>query len=340
MRLLGEVTEDTAPPPRLPRFAPPSRSRFGRGCVHYGIMIPDLPPPHHFMANMTVIGYSGWRAWDDDSALQGTARGTAIVGHGTAATTHDPFSSHGASECDFAPDGSMLCFGDDYTISGRYPNFRLVSTRRGFGVDLALTATGEVSWFANSRFYQHLSLLTRYQGNIMHNGADSAVAGLCTFEYGTGLAPYMIASRPLPPRLKLPNDFFTYHVINLDTDTQLLLVVVGTFGRQPGVVGAWLRTVGGGAKRLGTTVRFEVLDYRPEPVVGHDGQPMAVPSSFTWTIRDGHTVLARLMGTVDTQWLHAGMGNIAGYKLFGEFDGRVLTGRGYLEYSDRRHGRP
>ncbi len=95
----------------LPEFRPPTTHRFGRGIAHYGIMIPDLPAPHHFMANMMVIGYAGIRAFDVDAARRGRARDTATLGHGTAATTHDPFSVYGADETHFAPDGSLLQFG-------------------------------------------------------------------------------------------------------------------------------------------------------------------------------------------------------------------------------------
>lgn len=335
-RLLGATSYQPRPLPSPAVFAPPSASRFRRGMVHYGIMIPDLPAPHLFMANMTNIGYSGFKAWDDDAALQGTARTTATVGHGTAATTHDPFSSHGATDSEFAGDGSQLRFGENFTISGLYPDYHLNTARPGFAVDLTLTATGEVTWFAKSPMYKHISLLTRYRGAIVHDGTRTEVAGLCTFEYGSGYHPGMISSRPLPPKVKIPYDLFTYHVLNLDADTQLLLAGMGMFGDRPAIVSAYLRTAGAGVRRLGSSVRFEVTQYRAEPTLSPDGTPMTVPVSFTWSIREGETTVATVHGLVDTQWLYAGMGNIAGYAYEGRFEGRAVTGRGYLEYSDRR----
>ncbi len=336
-RILGSTSYDTPLLPSPTVFPPPAPGRFGRGAAHYGIMIPDLPAPHYFMANMTVIGYSGFKAWDDDSALQGTARKTATVCHGTAATKHDPFSTHSLDDCEFAPDGSLLRFGDDYTISGLYPNFRLVSSRPGFAVDLELTATGEITWFAKSRPYDHLGLVTRYRGSITHEGTRTEVAGLCTYEYASGFMPYMVASRPLPSWLKFPVDFFSYQVIDLDADTQLLFATVGALGTRPALVGAYLRAAGKGVKRLGTSVRFEVLEHQREPVIGCDAKPMVMPSTFAWTVRDGASTLAELNCTVDTGWLYAGMGNIGGYHFDGRFEGRQITGRGYVEYSDRRH---
>lgn len=323
----------------LPALAPVSTSRFGSGSVHYGVMIPDLPAPHHFLANMTVLGYTGCRAWDDDDGFSGSARQMASVSHGTAATLHNPFEVYGAADTDFAPDGSALRFGHGYTVGGTYPKYRVVSQRPDFGVDLRLTATGDISWFVKGPMYKHLSLLTRYEGDLEHQGSRTRVAGLCTFEYATFRTPYMLADRPLPGRFKVPIDFFTYQVINLDADTQLLLVGMGALRTQPLWFCAYLRRAGQGVSRPGTSVRFEVLTFQPDPAHGGNGKPMVMPELFRWTIRDGDRITGRLDCTVDTQWLYAGMGNIAGYHFEGEFQGRDVTGRGYLEYSDRRNYR-
>lgn len=336
-RAFGVPRKDIDPTTPLPAFRPPTRHRFGRGVAHYGIMIPDLPPPHLFMANMTTIGYSGFRAFDVDQALQGRARDTANVSHGTAATAHDPFSVHGAEDCDFAPDGSKLQFGEGFMISGTYPDFRLRTSRPGFKVDLALTATGEATWFTRSPQYTHIVLMTRYQGSITHEGIATDVAGLCTFEYASGFFPTMIMNRPLPAPLKLPYDFFNYHVLNLDEDTQLLLAVAGMLGDTCLTTVAYERVAGSGSRRLGDSVRFEVIEFAPDTVTGLDGRPMHVPSKIRWTIREQETVIGVINESVDTQWLYAGMGNIAGCTYSGTYRGADLAGRGYLEYSDRRN---
>ncbi|MFC4373759.1 DUF6670 family protein [Nocardia halotolerans] len=334
--LLGVVAPGFPADTPLPAFTPPSKSRFGQGVAHYGIMIPDLPAPHHFMANMTVVGFTGFRAWDVDHARQGRARDTSTVGHGTAATDHDPFSAHGAEDSEFAPDGSSLRFGPDYTITGTYPNFRLRSVRPGFETDLEITATGDVTWFTKRPYYTHLALLSRYRGTITHEGNSTDVAGLCSFEYGKGNAPTMVRDKPLPAKLKVPFDFFTYHVLNLDADTQLLLVGTGTGTDTPLAMLAFERTAGGGSRRLGTSVRFEVTEFRDQPFVCPDGETMFMPASFRWTIRDGSQTITTLDGSVDTQWLYAGVNVVAGYTYTATHEGRQISGRGYLEYSDRR----
>ncbi len=334
--VIGVVGRDFPADTALPAFTPPSQSRFGQGVAHYGIMIPDLPAPHHFMANMTIIGYTGFRAWDVDFALRGRHRDTATVGHGTAATTHDPFSIHGRDDTEFAPGGSMLRFGPDYIISGTYPSFRLQSARPGFETDLEITATGDVTWFTKRPYYTHLALLSRYRGTLTHNGHRTEVSGLCSFEYGKGHFPTMILDKPLPAKLKAPFDFFTYHVLNLDESTQLLLVGTGIGSDVPLALFATECTANSGPQRIGHSVRFEVTRFQGEPIIGPDGESMAMPAAFTWTIRDGNRVVSTINGTVDTQWLYAGVNSIAGYVYTADHKGRTITGRGYIEYSDRR----
>lgn len=333
--LTGASSHATPPLPTPPIFPSYTSHPHRRGCVHYGIMIPDLPAPHQFLATMTVIGSAGFRAWDDDNAWQGPPRSTVTVSHGTAATTDDPFTALNLADCDLADDGSLLRFGDALTISGIYPHYRLDSRRPGFEVDLDLTATGEITWFAKSPLYEHMSLLTRYEGTITHQGTPMQVSGLGTYEWGSGITPHNVLPRPLPARWKIPIDFFTYQVIDLDADTQLLLVGVGAV-HEPMLVSAYLRTAGSGVERLGTSVRFQVLEHQNEPLTGHDGKAMAVPATFAWTIHDGARTLLELTGTVDTHLLYAAMGNIGGYRYQGRFDGRDISGRGYMEYSDRR----
>ena len=64
---------------------PPSSTRvLTKGAAHYGIMIPDLPEPHRFLAHMIVIGGTGFRAWDDNGAIPGRPRGVTQLGWGTA----------------------------------------------------------------------------------------------------------------------------------------------------------------------------------------------------------------------------------------------------------------
>ncbi|MDF3031163.1 MAG: hypothetical protein K0R03_1721 [Moraxellaceae bacterium] len=323
-----------------PLRCPPHAGAGPYGVTHYGVMIPDLPAPHHFLACAAILGGTGMRAFDNDAVAQryGGPRRAATLVHGTAAAVDGHFTHYALPEgMTLKEDGSLLRFGAALELSGRYPAFRVRSERPGFALDLALTATGECTWFAHSAVYQHLSLLTRYHGTLTHEGKVLPVAGLCTYEYARGLSPYAFVNRSLPPRLKLPWDFFSYQVINLDADTQLLFAHCEVMGAAV-LTGAYLRRAGGGAERIDGDVRLRVLTTQAAPGVAPDGRETALPRTFRWSVqaRSGRR-LFEIDATVDTPMLFGiGAGFVGGFRWEGRRDGRPAAGRGYIEYVDRR----
>lgn len=318
------------------KFPPPGTALGSRGMSHYGIMISDLPAPHHFMANMILIGYSGWKAWDDDSLLQSNAKNTISIGHGTAITTHDPLLVIDRMRSNLREDGSLLHFSDEYELRCEYPKFYLKSHVGSFKTDLELTSTDVISWAGSSEMYRHFSLMCTYQGLIEFEGQLTSVNGLCTFEYGTGYLPYMDLKRPLPKAFKLPANFFTYHVINLSATQQLLFCVVGAYEDQSASVVAELRDVNEGAKRFGKRVTFDVLEFRDNKEINpRSGEQMSLPQKFRWTIEGTSDGTIYIDCQVDSSWLYAAMGYIAGYTWTSNMPDHT-EGRGYFEYSDRR----
>ncbi|AOK47461.1 hypothetical protein WT60_11850 [Burkholderia sp. MSMB617WGS] len=320
-------------------FAPDGGARRF-GLVHYGIMIPDLPAPHQFMATAIILGSAGMRVFDTDFAAapgDGPLQ-TATLVHGTAAAVDRHFTHYSIPrDTEWHADGSLLRLGGDLELSGRYPEFRLKSRRDGFAVDLALTATGDVTWFAKGRFYEHIALVTRYRGTIEHGGTAIDVSGLCTYEYARGTSPYLLYNRFLPKAAKLPWNVFSYQVIDLDADTQLLLAHIQVDGHSA-LTSAYLRVVGQCAHRLDADVHFRVLSAQARPAVAPDGNEMRLPETFTWRVRDRHgRNLFAIDATVDTPMLFGiGTGYVGGYRWEGERDGRPAGGRGYIEYVDRR----
>lgn len=85
-------------------------------------------------------------------------------------------------------------------------------------------------------------------------GATS-VEGLGTFEYCRAMAPQNLFASPLPPRLKLPSDYFTYQILQLDDVTQVLLTEVQARG-QSACLMAHLRTADGD-RQVFDDVEFE-----------------------------------------------------------------------------------
>ncbi|MGO3325082.1 MAG: DUF6670 family protein [Gordonia sp. (in: high G+C Gram-positive bacteria)] len=301
-------------------------------------MIPDLPPPHRFLANLIIMGSTGFRAWDDNDIPVGSPRRTSQLGWGSAATTGDSLHVFDADDLHHESDGSVLQFGDNYRIAITYPEISLQAQLQGLDVDLRLTSTDVNTWVSDSGIYRHFTLLCAYEGQIAltDSGERQQVKGMCTFEYGTGYLPYMDLPRPLPKALKIPADFFSYHVIAIDHETQLVACVMGAFGDLTAGMAGDIRTAEDGSRRLGISSTFEVTTFDSKPISYHGRSRMVMPSTFRWTFVESDGSTSYIDGEVDTQWLYAGMGYIAGYRWSGVIDGLPRDGRAYTEYSDRR----
>lgn len=324
--------------PNPPIFSPHQDSmRFGS--THFGIIIPDLPEPHYFMAFSAILGMLGVKVMDTDHAItRDGPRHTAVVAHGTAAATEQAFSAYSMkTDMKMQADGSSIRFGKDAELSGTYPNFHLRSRRDDFSVNLALTATGDASWFAQSFHYEHLSLLVRYSGVIEQHGNAIPVAGLGTWEYWRAASPYLPGNPLLSEDHKLDGDFLTYHVINLDADTQLLLGYVALMD-YPITCMAYIRKAGQGSTLLDADVRFQVLTAQPEAAQAPDGQRMTLPETFRWTVNGRRESFHFVInGTVDTPMMYGlAAGYAGGYQWSGSQNGIPQAGRGYLSYIDQR----
>jgi hypothetical protein len=268
--------------------------------THYGVFIPQLPPPHRYLNTMTLIGPTGSEVFDNDYLAVADARRTATVLSSTAAPHHHHYRAYDtALDCTFADDGSFLRWGDDLTIDVDYPKVTVSGRYRDFSVDLHLTATDQVSYFVKSPLYDHFSLLATYSGTIEDESGVSTIGGLGTVEYARFLTHQSRTSRPLPARLKLPVDFFTYQIVNLGTDTQFLLTDVRARGRIACRL-AHLRILGK-TTEVYTDTRMDIIEYREEPMIDERGRSMAVPHRLRWTVTDdtGAPVLS-LDCTVDT----------------------------------------
>lgn len=318
-------------------MVPHLNSRF-YGWTHYGMMIPDLPAPHHFFSLMSLIGANGTLAFDTDDVLVDAPRRSATVVTGTALSHPAHFGAYSIpNDCEIAADGSVVAFGREVRIEGRYPLFRVRVGLPSLELDLAVRATDTVSWFVKSPVYDHISLLSHYDGVIRVDGRAQTVSGLCTFEYAASIGPYSLFSRPLAPRSKLPMNYFTYHIINLPDGVQLLLA------------GSMFRSRWAGPRlyvrgldrpdRIVDGAVFEVLEYQKEPVLTPDGRRVHLPLRFSWRVPSAQGVLLELSGTVDTPMLYGlGTGHVGGYVYEGSFDGHAISGRGYMEHIDRRDG--
>lgn len=341
LAVLGAIKPGEKHPLPDPVTLAPYHNSKRYGVSHYNVVIPDLPAPHYFMACSTMLGASSFRVYDIDFAAKPGAgpRYTANLSHGTAAAVEGCFKSYSMlDEMSFEEDGSLVRFGNELEIGGMYPNYFMRSNWGDLRVDIEMTATGEVSWFTKSTMYNHISLLTRYRGSVTHEGKVTPVSGLCSLEYARGITPFLLVNRQVPRSLKFPFDVFSYHVITLDDDTQLMFAHVRVCD-YPSLSRAYLNTAGKGGTCMDAEVHFKVLSTQETKGVAPDGGETTLPKEFTWDVRDNQgNSLFEINGTVDTPMLFGlGMGFIGGYRWEGTRDGKPMKGRGYIEYVDQRN---
>lgn len=336
--VIDEAVVESTQPFTQPEMLKPHQYSRRYGWTHFGIFFPLLPAPHQYLNIMTLLGLPGALAFDNDALIQGgKPRDTATVFSTTAGLGAD-YLLKGYSmsrECDFAEDGSRLCFGDDLIITGHYPHYHALIKTGGLTLDVAITCTDQVSWFVNNPVYTHLSLLSHFEGTLTYEGKTEPVSGMCTFEHAASSGLHTLWNKPIPPAFKLPLDFFTYQIINLDEMTQLLLTDVSSCGHRA-FRGVHIRTTDGAPARVyAEDVSFEVS--AAQEVTTPTGASMRLPQTLHWQVRhEGQTILD-ITGHVDTAMRYGhGIGYAGGYTFTGTYEGRAVSGRGYLEYVDCR----
>jgi hypothetical protein len=334
LRAVGATRADDAVLPAEPVFPPHVGSRRW-AWTHYGVMIPDLPDPHRFLACMALVGTTGSRIFDTDHARVDRPRRSASLVTGTAVTAPASFRQYSTRfDCHLTPDGSFVRLGDDLVLTGTGRRRHVEGRGDGFSYTLDLHLTDAATWFARSPVWEHLSVLTRYDGTITAAGETTEVAGTGTFEWARSAGIHALVPWALPARLKVAADTFAYCVIDLDADTQLLLSGFGGFGR-PLLDAAYVRSTTGPGQRHVHGVRLTV-EERGDEVKTPDGRRTRPPRVLHWTSADDRV---DVVVTVDTPLLYGlGSGHVGGVAYTGTLDGAAIAGQGYLEIIDRRDG--
>ncbi|MFJ2666429.1 DUF6670 family protein [Nocardia fluminea] len=333
---------DSTRPFKTPEIMRPHAESRRWAWTHYGVFLPELPGPHRYLNTMTLIGATGALAFDNDYLAADDARDTATVLSSTAADGQHHYRAYDTGrDCSFADDGSRLDWGSDLSITGAYPYFHVRGQYDDFDVSLDIRATDQVSWFVRTPFYDHLSLFATATGTLNDKtGAVAIEQTLCTFEYARCISPQSLTAQVLPTQRKLPVDFFTYQIVNLDSSTQVLLTEV----RAAGAVACRLVYVRclDGTTRVYDDVAMTVVSYQPKPLVDPLGRPMRVPQHLRWQVRDetGAEILT-FDAEVDSPLRYGhGRGYVGAYTYRGTWQGRHwVTGSGYMEWIDCESGK-
>jgi hypothetical protein len=311
-------------------IAPPHGLRSS--WAHYGVMVPNLPEPYRTFGVMSIVGTPGIAIFSNDHAITTTASDTAYLVSATGAMCGEGLHAYSiARDCEFRNDGSLIRFGDDLTIEGTHPDFQLRRSHPDASVDLNIRATDTVTYFVDlpGDLYTHWSLLCQYDGTV----GDQSVAGLCTFEYATGVGLHSIR---LPGRRNLPVPFFTYHVLNIDDRTQVLTSKVVGAGGIELIYATWIRGLDDyGTELLDTTFAIEEYAPRPRPTPG--GRDMRMPATVSWSARQRGSEVVSVSGRCNDDWVYGlGAGFVGSYDYVGQFRGEPISGTAYFEYVDLR----
>ena len=311
---------------------PPSGGRWS--WVHYGVMVPNLPDPHRTFGIMAILGSPGVAIFANDAAISTSRRDASTVVSATSAMRPDSaFHAYSMNDdCELAPDGSRVRLGSDVWIDGGLPNVRVRRWHPDADVDLRLRATDTVTHFVDlaGGLYQHWSVLCEYQGTV----GETSASGLCTFEYAHGIG---VRTPAAMGNLAPPTRFFTYHVLNIDSSTQLLLSDVRSIANVPIVKTAFLRGPSRPSEEY-NDLSFRVLAHESAPRRTPDGRSMRLPAELEWTVCDRHgDEIVRLHGRCHGDWQYGlGAGFVGSYDFTGAVEGRSVTGTAYAEYVDLR----
>ncbi len=308
------------------------------GSTHYGIMVPDLPEPYRYLSWASVIGYVGFLITDSEYQMSIRGKGdTASLVHGTAlSSTEEAFKTYSiVDDIQFSEKPFSVIFNNETSLTEIDNGFLLTTKREDLQIEIHLVPTGAITWFAYGSLYKHFSVLMKYEGRMIQNDESIEVNGLCTLESWKAIATSMLKNQTLVNAIQIPVKIFSYQVINLDDEQQLVLAFI-CYEDQPILTSVYYRHIDGTSIQFNGDIRFEVTKNKVEPQITPDGYSMYVPETFEWIAYHDNLKILEIRAEVDTAYCYGlAAGYVSSYKWQGMFQGKDLIGRGYLEYIDR-----
>ncbi|MDH2544578.1 hypothetical protein Q5X58_17530 [Acinetobacter baumannii] len=309
------------------------------GSTHYGVMIPDLPEPYRYLSWASVIGYVGFTITDMDYQMSSRGKGdTASLVHGTAlSTTQEAYKTYSIKDnIKFSKNPFAVNFDDQSVLYEDAEGYLLITNREDLQVEIRLRPTKAISWFAHGAIYKHFSLLMQYEGVLSQKGETIKIQGLCTLESWKAVATSMLKNKWLVDNVQLPVKIFTYQVINIDSEQQLLLAMI-CYESQPVLTSVYYRHVNGTSIQYNGETTFEVIKFKNNKEITPDGYRMQVPDQFKWVAYHNNKKILEINASVDTPYCFGlAAGYVTSYAWNGEFNSMEIEGRGYMEYIDRR----
>lgn len=303
--------------------------------THYGIFFPLLPEPHYYLNIMILLGTPGALAFDHDNITLGNPRKTATLLSSTAALDQYLLKAYIIpKETHIQENGQIIELGQEISIQGKLPNIHVKGCYHGLKFAFDLNISHHVSWFIKTFAYDHFSLLSTFKGQLEYQGKITQAQGLCTYEYARSIGPHGIIQKLLPAPYKIPLDFFTYQIINLNETTQLLLTKANILG-EPITYTLHIRHTDQ-ASEIYTDVKFEILSYQAHNSITPNGKKMRLPQLFCWIVNDTHQQeILNIVAEIDSPFRYGlGIGYASAYSFSGVYRNNSVQGRGYIEYID------
>lgn len=281
-----------------------------------------------------ILGTPSALAFDHHHLISAkkSPRRTATVFSSTAAHSNSFLKAYDFDEeCDITEQGDLIRLGNDLKIQGQLPDITLKGQYLGLTFDFNLEVTRHVSWFLKNPIYDHFSLLSKISGTLKDQHRTYHITDLCTYEYARSTGMHTFYSKLLPQQHKIPLDFFTYQIINVNQSTQILLTKADILGKVA-TYSAHIRYLNQHAE-VYTDVKFKVVEYFDQPKVSPYGQAMKIPKTFQWVVNKEGLEILNVLGECETDFQYGlGCGYAASYRYKGILKSENIEGVGYIEY--------
>lgn len=295
--------------------------------IHQGLMIPGLPAPLHYFNFLTIMGQPNIpmirnqyaiKTYPLDSVSLISSVSPHMVGHFHGYSIQD--------DCEFKENSYQ--FGSKEILKGQIPYFQLNREDDELSVDLEIETYPIISHFTKLKLglFDHWSLLCRCKGKIQYKDQTYEIDQLGSFEFARAVnIPY------------LPLCFFTYQIINLENQKQILLAQIRNNFNQIVHSRMYLRDLKSGRSEMfDEGVYFKVHRVYPK-VKTPNGHEMFLPREFEWSLNaKNKKIKVRAESRGDYKFgLAAGYVGSFSYQL--EIDDHIEEGKsGYCEYIDCR----
>lgn len=295
--------------------------------IHQGLMIPGLAAPLHYFNFLTIMGQPNIPMLRNEYAIKTHALDTVSLI--TSISPHMVGHFHGyslADECQIHK--HYFNFGNKEQLTGTFPHFKLMRNDDELSVDLNIETKPLISHFTKLKLglFDHWSLLCHCRGEIIYKEQVYRIDQLGSFEFARAInIPY------------LPLSFFTYQIINLENQKQLLLAHIRNSFNQIVQSRMYLRDLKTGTSEMyDQDVHFKLHRVYPK-ITTPNKQEMYLPREFEWNFQNAQRKIKVIGESRGDFKFGLAAGYVGSFSYSVEVDDHHEQGSsGYCEYIDCR----